>query len=121
MTKAQEVYEKVNARIEGGESRSDAFKQVANEYGQPVNSIRGSYYSFSRGSVGNGKPRRRETTASTALEDARTALERALDAIDREVEAAEERAKEAVAEAKALKDSAAERKAQITARLEALK
>src|ERR1700679_1697532 len=52
MTKAQEVYEKVNTLIEGGASRPDAFKQVAAEYGQPINSIRGSYYSYSRGATG---------------------------------------------------------------------
>ena len=123
VTKAQEVYEKVNTLIEGGASRPDAFKQVASEYGQPVNSIRGSYYSFSRGATGNGssRPRRRETTPEDALADARASLERSLDAIDREVEVASERAAEAAAEAKALKASATERKAAISERLEALK
>jgi hypothetical protein len=123
MTKAQEVFEKVNTLIDGGMNRPDAFKQVAGEYEQPVNSIRGSYYSYSRGATGGGasRPRRRETTAETALEDARAALERALVAIDRETEAADDRAKEAALEAKALKDSATERKAAITERLEALK
>jgi hypothetical protein len=123
MTKAQEVYEKVNTLIEGGMSRPDAFKQVAGEYEQPVNSIRGSYYSYSRGATGGGssRPRRRETTPEDALADARAALERSIAAIDREVEVAGERATEAAAEAKALKESAAERKAAITERLEALK
>jgi hypothetical protein len=123
MTKAQEVYEKVNTLIEGGAERPDAFKQVAAEYEQPVNSIRGSYYSYSRGATGGGKarPRRRETTPEDALADARAALERSIAAIDREVEVASERATEAAAEAKALKDSAAERKAAIAERLEALK
>jgi hypothetical protein len=123
MTKAQEVYEKVNTLIEGGAERPDAFKQVAAEYRQPVNSIRGSYYSYSRGATGNGKgrPRRRETTPEDALADARAALERSIEAIDREVEAAGERAREATAEHEALKASATERKAAITERLEALK
>jgi hypothetical protein len=122
VTKAQEVYEKVNSLIEGGASRPDAFKQVASEYGQPVNSIRGSFYSYSRGAVGgSSRPRRRETTPEDALADARAALERSLDAIDREVEVASERAAEAAAEAEALKESAAERKAAISERLEALK
>ena len=62
VTKAQEVFEKVNALIEGGADRPEAFKQVATEYGQPINTIRGSYYSYSRGATGNGRPRRRETT-----------------------------------------------------------
>ena len=123
MTKAQEVYEKVNTLIEGGADRPDAFKQVAAEYGQPVNSIRGSYYSYSRGATGNGKarPRRRETTPADALADARATLERSIMAIDREVEIAGERAKEAKAEHEAMKASAAERKAAISERLEALK
>jgi len=123
MTKAQEVFEKVNTLMEGGASRPDAFKQVADEYGQPVNSIRGSFYSHSRGETGGGKgrPRKRETTPEDALADARAALARSIQAIDREVEVAEERATEATAEAKALKASAAERKKAITERLEALK
>lgn len=123
MTKAQEVFEKVNTLIDGGASRPDAFKQVASEYEQPVNSIRGSYYSYSRGATGGGssRPRRRETTPEDALADARAALERSIQAIDREVEVASERAAEATAEAKALKESAAERKAAIAERLEALK
>jgi hypothetical protein len=123
MTKAQEVFEKVNTLIDGDMSRPDAFKQVAGEYQQPVNSIRGSYYSFSRGATGGGtsRPRRRETTPEDALADARAALERSIDAIDRELEVASERATETAAEAKSLKASAAERKAAITERLEALK
>jgi hypothetical protein len=123
VTKAQAVFEKVNTLIEGGASRPDAFKQVASEYEQPVNSIRGSYYSYSRGATGDGssRPRRRETTPEDALADARAALERSIDAIDREVEVASERATEAAAEAKSLKESAAERKAAISERLEVLK
>jgi hypothetical protein len=123
MTKAQEVYEKVNALMESGASRPDAFKQVATEYDQPVNSIRGSFYSYSRGATGNGKgrPRKRETTPEDALAVARAALERSIQDIDREVEVAGERAKEAKAEHEALKASADERKAAISERLEALK
>jgi hypothetical protein len=121
MAKAQEVYEKVNTLIEGGADRPDAFKQIAAEYGQPVNSIRGSYYSYSRGATGKGRPRRRETTPEDALADARAALERSITAIDREVEVAGERAREATAEHEALKASATARKAAITERLEALK
>jgi chromosome segregation ATPase len=122
MSRSQQVYEKVNTLIDGGASRPDAFKQVADELGIKVNSARGSYYSFSRGATGGGsRPRRRETTPEDALADARAALERSLDAIDREVEVASERAAEATAEAKALKDSAHERKAAISERLEALK
>jgi hypothetical protein len=123
MTKAQEVYEKVNALMEGGMSRPDAFKQAAADYGQPVNSIRGSYYSFSRRATGGSRPRsrRRETTPEDALADARAALERSIASIDREVEAAGERAREAKAEHEAFKASADERKAAIMDRLEVLK
>jgi hypothetical protein len=121
-SKAEEVYTKTEALIAGGMNKADAFKHLAEEYGQPVNSIRGSYYSFTSGK-GNGKsrPRRRETTPGDALADARASLERAIQAIDREVETAEERASEAAEEAKALKASASDRKKVITERLEALK
>ncbi len=121
-TKAQEVYEKVNTLMEGGMSRPEAFKQVSEEYKQPVNSLRGSYYSFSRGATGNGKsrPRRRETTADDALADARAALERAVESIDREVETAKARSEEAKAEYEDLKTSASNRKKAIEAKAAAL-
>ncbi len=125
MTKGEEVYTKVEALIEGGKmTKAEAFKQLAEEYGQPVDSLRGSYYSFSGGKVGFGtgrKPRRRETRLEDAVADARSALETAIQAVDREVEAAAERAKEAKAEHDSLKASAEERKAAITEKLEALR
>ena len=123
MTKAQEVYEQVNTLIENGTSRTDAFKQVAAELGIKPHSARGSYYSYSRGAIGNGgsRPRRRETTPADALAAARAALERSLVAIDREVEAAQARAVEAQAECEALQASAAERKGVISERLETLR
>jgi hypothetical protein len=123
MTKAEEVFTKVEALTAAGTSRADAFKQLAEAYGQPVNSIRGAYYQKSRGKNGESgsKPRRRETTPEDALADARAALERALRSIDREVEAAKTRADEAKAEYEALKASAASRKGAIAARLEGLK
>jgi hypothetical protein len=122
MTKAQEVYEKVNELMEGGMTRPDAFKKLAEEYKQPVSSLRGSYYSFSRGATGNGKSRsrRRETTADDALADARAALERSIEAIDLEVETAKERAAESKAEYEDLKASANARKEAIAAKLKAL-
>ncbi|MDQ6805030.1 MAG: hypothetical protein M3065_08670 [Actinomycetota bacterium] len=123
MTKAQEVYEKVEALIATGTPKSEAFKQLAGEYGQPVNSIRGSYYQHKR--PGNGesgpKPRRRETTPEDAMADARAALTRAIASIDREVEVAKGRADEAKAEYDSLRASASGRKAAITAKLETLK
>jgi predicted nucleic acid-binding Zn-ribbon protein len=124
VTKAEEVFTKVEAMVASGTEKRDAFKQLAAEYGQPVDSIRGAYYGHKRKAEGGeSKPRtrRRETTPEDALADARASLERSIAAIDREVEAAEERAKEAKAEHEALKASATERKQAITERLEALK
>ncbi len=124
VTKAQEIYDKVNELVTSGTEKSDAFRQLAEEASRPYDSIRGSYYSHKKkieGGESKPRTRRRETTPDDALADARAALERAIQAIDREVEAAEERSSEAAAEAKALKASAAERKKAITERLEALK
>jgi hypothetical protein len=122
MTRAQEVFEKVNALTDGGMSRPDSFKQVASELSIQVNSARGSYYAYSRGATGNGKSRtrKRETTAADALADARATLERSLEAIDRECEAAKERAAEAAAEYEAMRGSAKARKEAIKAKIAAL-
>jgi len=123
VTKSQEVFEKVEQLIASGTAKADAFKQLADEYGQPVNSIRGSYYQHTRAENGpsGSKPRRRETTPEDALADARKALERAIESVDREVEQAKTRADEAKAEYDALKASAKERKDAIGQRLEALR
>jgi chromosome segregation ATPase len=122
MTKAQEVFEKVAQLEAAGMSKADAFKKLAEEYGQPVNSIRGSYYTHSRAASGGpSRTRRRETTPEDAVADARATLERAIESVDREVAVAEERAKEAKAEHEALKKSAPARKEAIAASLEALK
>lgn len=122
MTKAQEVYEKVEALVAEGAAKADAFKQLAEHYGQPVDSIRGTYYGYAKKLAGGrSKPRRRETTPEDALADARRALERAIEAVDREVEQARALADEAKDEYEALTASAAERKAAITKRLQALK
>jgi len=124
VTKAQEIYDKVNELVASGVEKSDAFKRLAQEAGRPVDSLRGSYYSHKKkieGGESRPRPRRRETTPEDALADARASLERSIASIDREVEVAEERAAESAAEAKALKASAAERKKAITERLEALK
>jgi predicted nucleic acid-binding Zn-ribbon protein len=124
VTKAQEIYERVEAMIAAGTDKSDAFKQLAAEADRPYDSIRGSYYSHKKkleGGESRPRTRRRETTPEDALADARAALERSIAAIDREIEAAEARATEATAEAEALKASAADRKKAITERLEALR
>jgi predicted nucleic acid-binding Zn-ribbon protein len=124
VTKAQEIYDRVEAMIAAGIDKADAFRQIAEEAGRPFDSVRGSYYSHKKkleGGETKPRTRRRETTPDDALADARAALERAIASIDREVEAAKARADEAKAEHDALKASAAERKQAITERLEALK
>lgn len=126
-TKAEQIWDEINTLVDEGTPKADAFKQLAESYGQPVDSIRGSYYTHKRKAEGgepNAKPsrtRRRETTPDDALADARAALQRAIDSIDREVAVAKSRAEEAKAEHEALKASAGERKQAITERLEALK
>jgi hypothetical protein len=125
VTKAQEIYDRVNEMVASGVEKADAFKQIANEADRPYDSIRGSFYSHKkRIEGGDSRPsrtRRRETTPDDALADARAALERAINSIDREIEAAVTRATEAAREAEALKASAADRKKAITERLDALK
>jgi chromosome segregation ATPase len=126
MTKAQQVYERVEALIASGASKADAFKQLAREFDQPVNSIRGAYYQHTRkldGGSGNGRssrPRRRETTPADAVEDAVALLRRSIERIDDEVATAEERAREARAEYEAMKASATDRKDAIEAKIAAL-
>lgn len=124
VTKAEEVYTRVNEMVAGGSTKADAFKQLAAEYDQPVNSVRGAYYQHSRkaeGETGQApRTRRRETTPEDAIGDARAALERAIEAIDREVETAKARATEAKAEYESLNASAKARKDAIAAKLEAL-
>jgi hypothetical protein len=127
MTKAQEVYEKIEAMIASGEvKKADAFKTLAEQYSQPVDSVRGAYYQHKRVLDNGGTPpsgggtrrtRRRETTSETAVESAVATLRRAIDSIDAEIEVAKERAKEAQAEYEAMQASADERKAAITEKI----
>jgi hypothetical protein len=123
-TKAQRVYEEAEALIASGTPKRDAFAQLAEKYGQPLDSIRGAFYGWKRkieGGTTTPRTRRRETTPEDALADARASLERSIAAIDKEVEAAKTRAQEAAAEYEAIRGSAAERKKTIAARLDALK
>jgi hypothetical protein len=123
-TKAQEIYERVQAMEAEGTGKTDAFKAIAAEKGLKYDSVRGAYYSHKlkvEGATSTPRTRRRETTPEDALADARGALERAIQAVDREVEAAETRAQEAAAEYEAIRGSAAERKKAIAERLESLK
>lgn len=128
MTKSQEVYEKVEAMIATGEvKKADAFKILAEQYGQPVDSLRGAYYQHKRlmqdgsatptGGGSSRRTRRRETTSETAVESAIATLRRAIESIDAEIAVAKERAAEAQAEYEAMQASADERKASITEKI----
>ena len=125
MTKAQEVYERIEALVASGVKKADAFRQLADEFGQPAKSLQGAYYQHTKklGLGGNGPKRRtrkRETTPADALEDAKAVLEEAIDSIDAEIEQAKARADEAKAEYEAMKASATERKDAIAAKIKAL-
>jgi hypothetical protein len=129
MTKAQQVYEEIEAMIASGEvKKAEAFKTLAEQYGQPVDSLRGAYYQHKRVLDSGGNPttpsgsrtrrtRRRETTSETAVESAVATLRRAIESIDAEIEVAKERAKEAEAEYAAMQASADERKAAIAEKI----
>jgi RNA processing factor Prp31 len=121
MTKAQEIYERVEALVASGTKKADAFRQVAEEYGQPFNSMRGAYYAYTRSS-GQSAPRsrKRQTTTEDAIESAVIVLNRAIASIDGEIEVAKERAEEAKAEYEHLRDTAEDRKAAIQAKIDAL-
>jgi RNA processing factor Prp31 len=121
MTKAQEIYERVEALVASGVKKADAFRQVAEEYGQPFNSMRGAYYAYTRSS-GQSAPhtRKRQTTTEDAIESAVIVLNRAIASIDGEIEVAKARAAEAKAEYEHLRDTAEERKAAIQAKIDAL-
>lgn len=121
MTKAQEVYERVEAMVASGTPKADAFKALAGEFDQPVNSVRGSYYSHHKKvNGGSTRPRKRETTPADAVEDAKAVLLRSIEKIDAEIAAAKDRAEEAKAEYDAMKASAAERRKAIEAKIAAL-
>jgi hypothetical protein len=107
----------------GEASTFTPYYHTAEQYGQPVDSLRGAYYQHKRVLDGGGNPttsgggtrrtRRRETTSETAVESAVATLKRAIESIDAEIEVAKERAKEAQAEYEAMQASADERKAAI--------
>ncbi|HEX8073929.1 MAG TPA: hypothetical protein VF545_03015 [Thermoleophilaceae bacterium] len=120
-TKAQEVYERIEALVSSGVTKADAFRQLASEYGQPVKSLQGAYYQHTK-KLGGGstRPRKREMTPADAVDSAKAVLETAIEQIDAEIEAAKERADEAKREFEAMKASAAERKQAIAAKLAAL-
>lgn len=121
MSKAQEIYDRVEALVrEEGISKKEAQERVAKEFGMKPSSIRGSVYQARKERGLINSRRVRETTTDGAVASAISTLEDAREAIDEEVEAAKERADEANREYKALKDSAADRKAEITTKIKAL-
>ncbi len=121
MSKAQDIYDRVEAVVrEQGVSKREAHVIVAKEFGMKPSSIRGAVYQARKANGQTGRRRVRETTTDGAVASAVETLEDAREAIDEEVEAAKERADEANREYKALKDSAADRKTEITAKIEAL-
>ena len=120
MTKAQEVYERTEALVASGVKKADAFRQLATEYGAEFNSIRGAYYAHTR-TLGGTPTRARKAQAADPIESATAVLEHALEGIDADIAAAKQRAADAEAEYKHLRDTAQERKAQIKAKIEALK
>lgn len=120
-TKSQEIYDRVVALMEGGTTQADACRQIAEETGLKPDSVRGTFQTMRRKTSGSAAtPRRRETTIDSAVADAIRTLERARDNIDREIEAADARARESAEEAKSLKATAADRKAAIQAKIEAV-
>jgi hypothetical protein len=121
MTKAQQVYDKVEALVASGVRKADAFQQVANEFGQPFNSMRGAYYAHTRTLGGSPKRSRKSETAVDPIEQATIVLTRAVEAIDAEVAAAKARTDEAKTEYEHLRDTAGERKASIKAKIDTLK
>lgn len=126
MTKAQQTYERVEALVAGGTSRADAFRQLATEYGQPVDSIRGAYYTGRKQANGeSGTPRsrrsrKRETTERDAIDAAIATLEHSIEDIKTEVDAARERAEETQAEHEAMAAAAGPRIEKIRAKIAAL-
>lgn len=120
MSKAQDIYERVEALAREGLSKKEAHERVAEEFGMKPSSIRGAVYQARKANGQAGRRRVRETTTEGAVASAVETLERSLAAIDEEIDHAKERADEATAEFKALKESAADRKAEIEAKIEAL-
>ena len=122
MTKAQEVYERIEALVASGVKKADAFRQAADEFGQPFNSMRGAYYAHTRTLGGSpSRPRKQAASNGDPIEQAMTVLTRAVESIDAEVAAAKARVDEAKTEYEHLRDTAAERKAAIQAKIDVLK
>jgi hypothetical protein len=121
MTKAQEVYDKVEALVASGAEKADAFKQLADEYKQPLGSIRGAYYAHTSTLGGTPRSSRKRRTTADPVDEALSALELGLMGVDDDVAAAKQRAEQAKAEYEHLRDTAKERKAELQRKIEALR
>ena len=119
-SKAQQIYDRVEAVAAEEHSKKEAQAIVAKEFGMKPSSIRGAVYQARKANGETGPRRVRETTTEGAVASAVQTLEDARDAIDDEVDHARERSEEAAAEYKALQGSAKDRKAEIEAKIKAL-
>lgn len=126
-TKAQQVYQRIDTLVdEDGLSKAEAFRKLAEEFGQPVDSIRGAYYTGRKqthGDTGSSRRSRRrikDTSPEGAVNAAVAALEATIEAIEQEVLDAEDRAREASNEHAELAASAKSRIAEIQTKIDAL-
>jgi methylphosphotriester-DNA--protein-cysteine methyltransferase len=121
ITKAQKIHDRVEVVVaQQGVSKKEAHAIVASEFGMQPSSVRGAVFQHRKAVGLTGRKRVRETTTDGAVASAVQTLEDAREAIDEEVEAAKERADEANREHKELRECASARKAEITAKIEAL-
>lgn len=120
MSKAQDIYDRVEAVAAEGHSKKEAHAIVAKEFGMKPSSIRGAVYQARKANGETGPRRVRETTTEGAIASAVETLENAREAIDEEIGHAKKRAEEAKREYEALKGTASDRKAEIEAKIEAL-
>jgi len=131
-TKAQQTYERINALVGSGMQKADAFRQLAEEYQQPVDSLRGAFYGHKRVLERGDEPgpgrsrtsgrrsRKRETTTEDAVASAVATLRGAIDSIETELETARERAEEARAEYEAMQAASGGRIEEIRAKIAVL-
>jgi len=119
---SEQYYEAVEALKSKGMSNADAIRAVAEQYGKPVNTIRGSLHQYkARYLSGNGSvPRRRGRSVEDHLGRARESLQAALKVIDEGVAATKTALDAAQARYEQITNSVAERKADIERKLAAL-
>ena len=127
-TKAEQIRQRIDALVEQGTKKADAFRAVAAELDLTVDSTRGSYYSAKRAAEGrttpsSGSSRRRgrkATTTEDAVEAAVNAMRQSIEAIEHELQLAKTKAEDAQAHYESLQQTATERIAAIEAKIAAL-